>query len=310
MFFAKTKQRVDVARPAWLSAELARVFLLALTVAALAGGVWSKPVTAQSAPREPRPFGAAAANGPLDPAALVRAEILPGWVQENGTRMAALRLVLAPGWKTYWRQPGETGVQPHFDWSRSQNVAAVISHWPRPEFFELGGFRTIGYADELILPLELVPERPGRPILLRGELFLGVCDELCVPVQLSVEATLRENGRSDPRIAAALAATARPAEEAGLAGSPRCFLEPAPRGYRLTVRAAIPVLGPVEELVVETPSGASVLHAKSWREGGELVAEARLFPAREGPLALERDRVRLTFLGAARPFEHMGCVGE
>ena len=42
---------------------------------------------------------------------IVRLEILPGWETDTGTRMVGLRLVLAPGWKTYWRAPGNSGMR-------------------------------------------------------------------------------------------------------------------------------------------------------------------------------------------------------
>ena len=47
--------------------------------------------------------------------------------------MAAVEIRLAPGWHTYWRVPGEAGIPPRFDWSGSQNLAAVAYEWPRPE---------------------------------------------------------------------------------------------------------------------------------------------------------------------------------
>ncbi|MFY8145805.1 MAG: protein-disulfide reductase DsbD domain-containing protein, partial [Rhodobacter sp.] len=61
---------------------------------------------------------------------LLSAEVLPGWRTEQGTHMAALRLTLAPGWKTYWRSPGDAGIPPLFNWSGSQNLSGVRVHWP------------------------------------------------------------------------------------------------------------------------------------------------------------------------------------
>ena len=54
--------------------------------------------------------------------------LLPGWQIEGGGQMAALQLTLAPGWKTYWRSPGDAGIPPSFDWSGSQNVKSVRIH--------------------------------------------------------------------------------------------------------------------------------------------------------------------------------------
>ncbi|MCX8508161.1 MAG: protein-disulfide reductase DsbD family protein, partial [Rhodobacteraceae bacterium] len=53
---------------------------------------------------------------------LLKAEILPGWRTESGSQMAALRLTMAPGWKTYWRAPGDAGIPPRFDWTGSANL--------------------------------------------------------------------------------------------------------------------------------------------------------------------------------------------
>ena len=46
-----------------------------------------------------------------DPAP-VAVEVLQGWELADGRRVAALRLILADGWKTYWRAPGDSGIPP------------------------------------------------------------------------------------------------------------------------------------------------------------------------------------------------------
>ena len=40
---------------------------------------------------------------------VVSGEILPGWRHADGAHLAGLRLTLDPGWKTYWRAPGDAG---------------------------------------------------------------------------------------------------------------------------------------------------------------------------------------------------------
>jgi DsbC/DsbD-like thiol-disulfide interchange protein len=113
--------------------------------------------------------------GPAAPAAaqalppqIVHAELRPGWQTEDGTHLAALHLRLAEGWKTYWRVPGDAGIVPQFDWSRSQNTASVRARWPRPMIFSQNGYRSIGYEGELVLPLEVVPQQAGKPVALQG----------------------------------------------------------------------------------------------------------------------------------------------
>src|SRR5271156_4567211 len=66
---------------------------------------------------------------------------------------------LEPGWKTYWRTPGDSGVPPRFDFSKSDNVEAVTILWPAPTKFDdgAGGF-SLGYHDQVVLPLRIGPE--------------------------------------------------------------------------------------------------------------------------------------------------------
>ena len=94
---------------------------------------------------------------------ILSAALLPGWQTSNGSRMSALRLDLAPHWKTYWRSPGDAGIPPEFDWSGSDNLAGVRLHWPRPQVFDLNGMQSIGYKKHLVLPLELTAVDPAKP---------------------------------------------------------------------------------------------------------------------------------------------------
>jgi DsbC/DsbD-like thiol-disulfide interchange protein len=112
--------------------------------------------------------------------------VLPGWRTERGTHMAALRIELRPGWKTYWRAPGDAGIPPRFGWSGSRNIASVAFHWPRPEVYVINGMRSIGYHDQLILPMEFTPKQPGQPMHVEAEVEIGVCHDICVPVKVRV----------------------------------------------------------------------------------------------------------------------------
>ena len=95
---------------------------------------------------------------------ILHAELREGWRLPGGTQMAALHLTLAPGWKTYWRAPGEGGIPPSFDWAGSENIARVAFHWPKPQVFDINGVRVIGYRDELVLPMEFTAADPSRPM--------------------------------------------------------------------------------------------------------------------------------------------------
>src|SRR6202012_6085941 len=44
--------------------------------------------------------------------------------------LGGIALQLQPGWKTYWRTPGDSGVPPRFDFAKSDNVETVTVMWP------------------------------------------------------------------------------------------------------------------------------------------------------------------------------------
>ena len=102
---------------------------------------------------------------------------------EPSERWAGLEITLDPGFKTYWRSPGESGLPPAFDWSSSVNVAAVEPLWPAPARFEDGGGVSYGYAGGVILPLRVIPRDRDKPVRLALTLEYGVCKNLCIPAQ-------------------------------------------------------------------------------------------------------------------------------
>lgn len=99
---------------------------------------------------------------------------------------AGLHVVLPDGWKTYWRSPGDAGLAPMLDLSRSYNLLESEFLYPAPHRFSLFGLDTFGYETEVIYPLTLRPEFPGDPMQLRGRADLLVCSDLCVPVSVDL----------------------------------------------------------------------------------------------------------------------------
>jgi DsbC/DsbD-like thiol-disulfide interchange protein len=130
-----------------------------------------------------------------------RAEDASPWQKEGhsavrllaGSRSGAVLLggvafQLEPGWKTYWRTPGDSGVPPRFDFSKSDNVEAVTVLWPAPTKFDDGaGGYSMGYHDQIVLPLRIVARTADKPVTLRADINYAVCEKLCIPVQASVE---------------------------------------------------------------------------------------------------------------------------
>ena len=239
------------------------------------------------------------------PSDIVTVEVLPGWQIGDGRHMAALRLTLAPGWKTYWRAPGDAGIPPLFDWSGSRNLGGVRLHWPVPEVWGTNGMRSIGYHDGVILPVEITRSGPG-PVRLSGEMDLGVCEDICVPARVRFDAELPADGRRDPRIVAALVDRPLTADEAGV-GSVSCRIAPAALGLSVTATLSLPPVGGSEDMVIETGDPTTwVSEPELSRQGDRLVATARIVPATDG-IAIDRSALRLTILSAGRAVDIRGC---
>ena len=103
---------------------------------------------------------------------------------------AGVEIKLDPGWKTYWRYPGDSGVPPRFSFARSDNVASVALSWPAPRSLSDGSGSSIGYVGRVIFPLRIVAQDPGKPVVLRLDLDYAVCEKLCVPAEAKVELVL------------------------------------------------------------------------------------------------------------------------
>ena len=140
-----------------------------------------------------------------------KVRLIAGSVDKTRTNVmrAGIEIGLAPGWKTYWRYPGDSGLPPRFDFSRSENVDNVEVLWPAPHAFSDESGHTIGYKDNVILPLHVTAREPGKPSVLRVDLNYAVCERYCVP--MGAKSELKLPGRADtPALAASEARVPKP----------------------------------------------------------------------------------------------------
>jgi DsbC/DsbD-like thiol-disulfide interchange protein len=106
---------------------------------------------------------------------------------------AGIELRIDPGWKTYWRYAGDSGLPPAFDFADSENLQTVTVLWPAPGRFPDGaGGNSIGYTGNVVFPLHMVPQDPSKPVTLRLKANYGVCEKICVPAAGKVELKLTE----------------------------------------------------------------------------------------------------------------------
>lgn len=117
------------------------------------------------------------------------------------TLLAGVEIKLNPGWHTYWRDPGDTGVPPTFDFSGSDNVKSATVLWPAPQRFSDGaGGTSIGYVDHVILPVQVAPKDAATPSSLHLKLGYAVCGSLCIPAEATLQLALNGNGAEDAAI--------------------------------------------------------------------------------------------------------------
>lgn len=133
--------------------------------------------------------------------------------RSGGAFLGGVAFQLQPGWKTYWRTPGDSGVPPRLDFAKSDNVESVTVLWPAPmKFADGAGGVSLGYQKQVVLPLRIVARNPDKPVTLRASINYAVCERLCVPVTADAELAFTSAASTeDTAIAAALDTVPKPA---------------------------------------------------------------------------------------------------
>lgn len=117
---------------------------------------------------------------------------------------AGVEIRLKRGAHTYWRQPGDGGLPPEFDFSGSDNIAASKVSFPAPVRGGKKGEEFVGYEKLVVFPLRIVPVSASAPVRISLTLNYAACEKICVPERAKLRLTLTP-GRSDPAVAAMIA---------------------------------------------------------------------------------------------------------
>jgi DsbC/DsbD-like thiol-disulfide interchange protein len=127
--------------------------------------------------------------------------------------LGGIAIKLQPGWHTYWRNPGDSGVPPRFDFSKSDNLDTITILWPAPQKFDDGaGGQSLGYLKHVVLPMRVIAKDPSKPVTLRAAIFYAVCEKICVPVDANAELTFTSVASTeDGALTAALDTVPKPA---------------------------------------------------------------------------------------------------
>jgi DsbC/DsbD-like thiol-disulfide interchange protein len=203
--------------------------------------------------------------------------LIAGVNKDDTALRAGIEVKLQPGWHTYWRYPGDSGVPPRFDFSGSDNVKAARVRFPAPHLFSDDSGNSIGYADSVIFPVQVVPRQAGKPVTLRLKIDYAVCEKLCIPAEGSAELPLATGPSiNDAALTAAEARVPVPASAADIELSAR-RVNNAPKplvAVDLKTRSGKPVVlfveGPSPEWALPIPKPAQGAPAGRQHFGFEL----------------------------------------
>jgi suppressor for copper-sensitivity B len=136
-------------------------------------------------------------------------------VGDSRAATLGLQFRMKPGWKIYWRAPGDAGFPPSIDWNGSVNFRDARILWPAPYRFDVSGLSTIGYKGEVVLPIQATLADPGKPLVLKARVDYLTCDDVCIPYTatfaLNLPASAATPSSEAPLIAAAMAQMPRSA---------------------------------------------------------------------------------------------------
>ncbi len=197
--------------------------------------------------------------------------------------IAGVQLRMEPGWKTYWRNPGDSGVPPSFDFKGSKNLKQAELLYPAPHRFGDANGTAIGYEDEVVFPVKITPERQDEAVDLKLTFEYGLCKDLCIPNEVSLELVLAPDaGKGDAMLLDnALALVPKPASPGAL---------PSVGAVAADLDAAKP------EMVIDAIFPPGARGTDLFIDGGETFVPV---PKPLGPLADGKQRFVVSFGSAA-----------
>jgi thiol:disulfide interchange protein DsbD len=131
--------------------------------------------------------GSTAALDHVRLAAYLEAPLSPG-----KTTWVAIRQEMDPGWHTYWRNPGESGLATSVSWRLPNGVKAGDISWPAPEQFSDGTVTNYGYEHTATLLVPLTASASAKPGIAQLTVNLLACEHMCIPEQATLDLDLHK----------------------------------------------------------------------------------------------------------------------
>ena len=113
-------------------------------------------------------------------------------VRPGDTIWAGVDLKMDPGWHTYWKNSGDSGIPTQIKWQLPPGVTAGEIHWPLPKKLPPVEVTTYGYEGEtmLLVPLTLASNLNPGPLTLSANVSWLECQDQCIPGSATVTAQL------------------------------------------------------------------------------------------------------------------------
>ena len=222
----------------------------------------------------------------------------------DGTIPAILDIRLKPGWKTYWLEPGASGIPPQVTIDPKDGITFSGLRFPAPKTFDDGVVRYTGYDTSVAFPMSLT-RATGGDVTLKASVFMGICKDICIPVQADLSVPLKERQAENPlekaRIDDAVAALPEEASDSFRVVS--ASFDRAAKVMRLTLAIADMPAGTLPELFLAGPPGYSFgKPANLMRVKGQVTAEVPVKePQKAG--ALKSGAVLLVARAGARSMQ-------
>ena len=130
--------------------------------------------------------GQQSGSGPVVTTDQVRAELM-AWAPDGagpGQQIwLGLQLEHQPGWHTYWKNSGDSGLPTVLDWQLPAGVSAGEIAWPTPKKIAIGSLANYGYENTVLLPVPLTvaPGFSASNIDIKLKAAWLICRKECIP---------------------------------------------------------------------------------------------------------------------------------
>lgn len=173
----------------------------------------------------------------------------------DGARYALVQIRLAGAAVTYWRDPGEAGSPPTFDFAGSDNLGDAATIYPQPSRIDEGGSIAFGYQHEVVFPIRVTPIDAAKPVTLALSLDYAACDKICIPVHAQLSSVLDPQPQSPESALLADAMKNVPQPLDGEAAAKEASVAPAPPADGKAQWLVMINDGEARDLFVEPPAG-------------------------------------------------------